>query len=132
MFYLAAFEKGFDLWVTETRTKETKILAKLGASASQLFLSKDGKNLYVNNGGKLTKIEVEGGKTSSVDVSSDMVLNTQAERNYIFNHMWRQTAKKFYDPKLHGVDWKMYKDTYAKFLPHINNNYDFQDLLSEI
>jgi hypothetical protein len=21
----------------------------------------------------------------------------------------------------------MYKDTYAKFLPHINNNYDFQD-----
>lgn len=132
LFYLAAFEKGFDLWVTETRTKETKILAKLGASASQLFLSKDGKNLYVNNGGKLTKIEVEGGKTSSVEVSSDMVLNTQAERNYIFNHMWRQTAKKFYDPKLHGVDWKMYKDTYAKFLPHINNNYDFQDLLSEI
>lgn len=132
LFYLTAFEKGFDLWVTETRTKETKILAKLGASASQLFLSKDGKNLYVNNGGKLTKIEVEGGKTSSVEVSSDMVLNTQAERNYIFNHMWRQTAKKFYDPKLHGVDWKMYKDTYAKFLPHINNNYDFQDLLSEI
>jgi hypothetical protein len=26
----------------------------------------------------------------------------------------------------------MYKDTYAKFLPHINNNYDFQELLSEI
>jgi hypothetical protein len=25
----------------------------------------------------------------------------------------------------------MYKDTYAKFLPHINNNYDFQEL-SEI
>jgi C-terminal processing protease CtpA/Prc len=62
---------------------------------------------------------------------SEMVLNTEAERNYIFNHMWRQTAKKFYDPKLHGVDWKMYKDTYAKFLPH-NNNYDFQELLSEI
>jgi hypothetical protein len=25
------------------------------------------------------------------------------------------------------MDWKMYKDTYAKFLPHINNNYDFQE-----
>jgi hypothetical protein len=58
-----------------------------------------------------------------------MVLNTEAG-NYIFNHMWRQTANLH--PKLHGVDWKMYKDTYAKFLPHINNNYDFQELLSEI
>lgn len=132
LFYLAAFEKGFDIWVTETRTKETKVLAKLGGSGSQLYLSKDGKNLFVNNGGKLTKVEVEGGKTSSIDVNSDMVLNPQAERNYIYNHMWRQTAKKFYDPKLHGVDWKMYKETYAKFLPHINNNYDFQELLSEI
>lgn len=132
LFYLAAFENDFDLWVTETRTKETKILAKLGASGSQMFLSKDGKTLFVNNNGRLTKIDAESGKTSNVDVNSDMILNTQAERNYIFNHMWRQTAKKFYDPKLHGVDWKMYKETYAKFLPHINNNYDFQDLLSEI
>ena len=29
LFYLASFEKGFDLWVTDTKTKETKILAKL-------------------------------------------------------------------------------------------------------
>jgi C-terminal processing protease CtpA/Prc len=40
--------------------------------------------------------------------------------------------KKFYDPKIHGIDWKGYKTTYAKFLPHINNNYDFQELLSEL
>jgi hypothetical protein len=60
-----------------------------------------------------------------------MVLNTEAERNYIFNHMWRQTAKKL-RPKITWCRLKMYKDTYAKFLPHINNNYDFQELLSEI
>lgn len=132
LFYLAAFEKGFDLWVTETRTKETKILAKLGASPSALFLSKDNKTLFVKNDGRLSKVDTESGKITGIDVSSEMVLNTEAERNYIFNHMWRQTAKKFYDPKLHGVDWKMYKETYAKFLPHINNNFDFQELLSEI
>jgi tricorn protease len=132
LFYLSAFEKGYDIWVTETRTKETKILAKLGASPSNLYLSKDNKTLFVNNGGKLSKVDAESGKITGIDVSSEMVLNLQAERNYIFNHMHSQTAKKFYDPKLHGVDWKMYKETYAKFLPHINNNYDFQELLSEI
>lgn len=132
LYYLSAFEKGYDLWVTEPKTKETKILAKLGATPNALYLSKDNKTLFVNNGGKLSKIDAESGKLTNIDVSSEMVLNAQAERAYIFEHMWRQTAKKFYDPTLHGVDWKMYKDTYAKFLPHINNNYDFQELLSEI
>src|SRR5439155_14667137 len=37
-----------------------------------------------------------------------------------------------YDPAIGGVNWKMYHDSYAKFLPHINNNYDFQELLSEL
>ena len=132
LFYLASFEKGFDLWVTDTKTKETKILAKLGSSPSTFFLSNDNKTLFVRNEAGLSKIETESGKITAINVSAEMILNTEAERNYIFNHMWRQTAKKFYDPKLHGVDWKMYKDTYAKFLPHINNNYDFQELLSEI
>jgi tricorn protease len=132
LFYLSAFEKGYDLWVTETKTKDTKILAKLGSAPSTLYLSKDNKTLFVNNAGKLSKVDAESGKISGIDVSAEMVLNTEDERNYIFNHMWRQTAKKFYDPKLHGVNWKMYKETYAKFLPHINNNFDFQELLSEI
>ncbi|MFX6027523.1 hypothetical protein ABTE84_19440, partial [Acinetobacter baumannii] len=59
-------------------------------------------------------------------------LDAAGERAYIFDHAWRQVKKKFYDPKLHGVDWELYKKAYARFLPHINNNYDFQELLSEM
>lgn len=61
-----------------------------------------------------------------------MVLDAAKERAYIFEHCWRQVKEKFYDPTIRGMDWKMYKDTYAKFLPHISNNYDFQELLSEM
>jgi C-terminal processing protease CtpA/Prc len=32
---------------------------------------------------------------------------------------------------MHGVDWEMLTAAYKKFLPHINNNYDFAELLSE-
>lgn len=131
VFYLASFEKGYDLWVTTPRTHETKILAKLGSSASGMQISADGKNLFVTNNGSLLKIDTSG-KQTPVTIAGEMVLNTTAEREYIFNHCWRQVKEKFYDPKLHGVDWPMYKATYAKFLPHINNNYDFADLLSEM
>ncbi|MBS1626559.1 MAG: PD40 domain-containing protein [Bacteroidetes bacterium] len=132
LFYLAKFEQGFDLWQLDTRTKEIKIVAKLNAGGGGMELSKDGKNLFVIADGRLTKIEVDAGRVSPVMINGEMVLNTAGERAYIFEHVWRQVKKKFYDTKLHSVDWDMYKKTYQKFLPHINNNYDFQELLSEI
>jgi tricorn protease len=131
IYYLAAFEKGYDLWVTEPRTRDTKILAKLGGSPSGIEMSKDGKSVFVTNNGSLVKID-ETGKPTPISISSEMVLDAAKERAYIFEHCWRQVREKFYDPKIHGIDWKMYKDTYAKFLPHISNNYDFQELLSEM
>ena len=40
--------------------------------------------------------------------------------------------EKFYDPGIHGVDWKGYREAYRRFLPYIDNNYDFQEMLSEM
>ena len=51
---------------------------------------------------------------------------------YIFDHVWRQVKDKFYDTELHGVDWEYYGKEYRKFLPHISNNTDFAELLSEM
>lgn len=131
VYYLAAFEKGYDLWITEPRTHDTKILAKLGGSPSGIEMSKDGKSVFVTNNGSLLKID-DAGKSTPISISAEMVLDAAKERAYIFDHCWRQVKAKFYDPKIHGIDWKMYKDTYEKFLPHISNNYDFQELLSEM
>ncbi|AVR45861.1 peptidase S41 [Christiangramia fulva] len=132
VYYLSSFEKGYDLWVTEPRTRETKILAKLGGSPSGIEISDDDKTLFLSNNGKLVKVDTESGKVTNIEIAGDMMVNAAAEREYIFNHAWRQVKKKFYDPNLHGVDWKMYKEEYSKFLPYINNNYDFQELLSEL
>ncbi|MGZ5248521.1 MAG: S41 family peptidase, partial [Flavitalea sp.] len=132
LFFLARMEKGYDVWVTNPRTKETKLLAKLDGGPAGMDISKDGKSLFVVSDGKIMKIDAESGKPSPVTVNGEMNLNAFEERAYIFEHAWRQVAKKFYDPKIHGIDWKGYRESYARFLPHINNNYDFQELLSEL
>ncbi len=132
LYYLSAFEKGFDLWVTEPRTRETRILAKLGASPSGIEISKDGKSLFVSSNGGLMKIDAESGRPTPIGINGEMDLDGAAERAYIFEHAWRQVKKKLYDPKMGGVDWEAYKATYARFLPHITDNYDFQELLSEM
>jgi Tol biopolymer transport system component/C-terminal processing protease CtpA/Prc len=132
LFYTARYEQGFDLWVIDPRTRELKTVAKLGANNASLDMTKDGKTLFVLSDGRISKVETESGKVTPVTINGEMVLNEGEEREYIFNHAWRQFKKKFYDPKLHGVDWDMYRKTYAKFLPHIADNYDFRELLSEM
>jgi tricorn protease len=131
LYFAARMEKGYDLWTTNTRTKETKLLAKLDGGPAGMDLSKDGKSLFVVSDGRIMKVDADAGRVAPVTVNGEMVLQATAERQYIFDHAWRQVRKKFYDPKMHNVDWDYYHTAYGKFLPHINNNYDFQELLSE-
>lgn len=132
LIYLCRFEKGYNLWLTKLRSKETKMLAKIGGGRGSLILDKKGKNVFLLSRGKISKIAIKTGKQKSIPYNGEMVLDTAAERAYLFEHVWRQVAKKFYRPDLHKVDWKFYKSEYAKYLPHINNNYDFAEMLSEL
>jgi len=132
LFYLARYEKGYNLWQTMPRTGETKVLAELKAPNGSLAMSKDGKSLFVLADGNIMKVDVADGKLSPVHINGSMELDAAAERAYIFEHISKQVPKKLFDPKLQGVDWKYYHDNYARFLPYINNNYDFYVLTSEL
>jgi len=132
LFYLAKFEKGNDLWVTELRTKDTKLFAKLGASNASMELSADGKALFILAEGKVTKIDPESAKMDAVTIGGEMVLDQSAEKAYIFDHMWRQIKQKFLVADLYGADWDFYYTTYHKFLPYINNSYDYAEMVSEM
>jgi tricorn protease len=133
LLYFSRGEKGYDLWRTELRTKETKVLSKFeGGRGGALMLDKESKNVFVLSGGSITKVEVESGKKKPVIIQGEMVLNESAERDYLYDHVTRQVKKKFYDPGLHGAQWEILTTEYRRFLPHINNNYDFQEMLSEL
>lgn len=132
MYYLAHFEKGHDLWKTEFKDKKTKIVTKLGGWSGHLEFDKEEKNLFYSKNGSITKLDVASGKPKPVIISSEMNINASAERTYMFDHAWRQVREKFYVEDLHGVDWDLMKTEYAKFLPHINNGFDFSEMLSEL
>ncbi len=132
LFYLTSFEKGNDIWVTELRTKETKPFFKLGAGSTSMELSADGKFIFVLADGRVMKIDAESAKPEPINVNSEMVLKQSEEKSYIFDHSWRQFKEKFYVEDMQGVDWDFYYAAYKRFLPYINNNYDFAEMLSEM
>ncbi len=133
LFYTCRFEKGYNIWVTNLREKSTKILAQLDAGyAGGLTFDKEFKSLFFFADGRISKIDPESGKTESVQLNGEMQLDPAAERAYMFDHAWRQVVKKFYRVDLQGVKWDFYKKAYEKFLPHLGNNYEFEELLCEL
>ncbi|HEY6901464.1 MAG TPA: S41 family peptidase, partial [Puia sp.] len=132
LYYLTSFEKGYDLWMTEPRTKDTKLFAKLGARYGGMQLSTDGKWIFLLADGKISKIDANSGKPEPVGINGEMTLKDAEEKAYIFDHAWRQMKEKFYVVNMNGVDWDYYYTTYKKFLPYINNDFDFAEMLSEM
>lgn len=132
LFYLARFEKGYDLWVHDFREESTKILAKLGASAASMHLSDDGKSIFLLSGGSLSKVDASSGERKNISFSADLTVDGDAERRHLLHHVWRQTQEKFYRPDMHGVDWEFYLQQYEPKLDGITNNHDFAELLSEM
>lgn len=129
LYYQARFEGGYDLWKHDLVENKTEIVMKNVGYG--LEADKDFKHLYVYNNG-IKQIDLAKNSQKGIDFEANFNYRPYEERAYIFNHVWQQVKDKFYDPKLHGVDWDGYKKTYAKFLPYINNNYDFRDMLSEM
>lgn len=133
LVYLARFEKGYDLWKYVPRKKEVKLVAKLDAErGARLRLDPEGKKAVVLADEKLSSIDLESGRATPVKASAKIELRAAEERAALFEHAWRQTQKKFYVEDLHGVDWAAMKTAYARFLPHLGNNRDFAELISEM
>ena len=47
----------------------------------------------------------------------------------MYNDAWRTMRDWFYDPNLHGVDWRAMRDKYGVMIPHVANREDFTFLL---
>lgn len=130
LYYIVRLETGMDLCMLNREDNSTKVVLK-GVSGS-IYPSDDDKYLYMLSGSGVSKITIATGKRENITFSGEFDYKPAEEREYIFNHAWKQVQEKFYDPEIHGIDWEGYKETYAKFLPHINNNFDFQEMLSEM
>lgn len=132
LYYLSRFESGYDLWMHDFKNDATKKVLKLRGYGGNMNITKDGKYLFIVTGGRMVRISTAGHKKKTINYAAEMNLNVDAERDYLYEHIWRQAFKKFYKEDMHGVDWKAYKKEYARFLPHINNQFDFAELLSEM
>jgi tricorn protease len=132
LYYLARFERGYNLWSTELRTRETKMVATLNAGRASMTWDKEQKSIFLLSNGSISKIDPSSGKRDNISFQAEMVQDRQALLDWMFEHVWNQTNETFYTAGFHGVDWEALKPVYEKYLPHIANGHEFAEMLSEM
>lgn len=142
LVYLAQVSGKWDVWLSRPRDRTHRKLVELGDdSDGDLALADDGKLLFVRRGnGRVQRVELKGAldkeggpaKSEPVAYAAELAIDGPGERRYVFDHAWRQVRAKFYDPELHGVDWKRLRAEYAPLLEHVHDGRGFAELLSEL
>lgn len=132
LYYMSAFDGGFDMWKMDLRKRSTKLLHKMNAGWAGMEADANGKNIFILGGGSFQKMDAASGSLKPVSFHAEMKMDLAAERDYMFQHVYREEMNRFYQVNMHGVDWEAMVANYRRFLPHISNNFDFAELLSEL
>ena len=127
LYYQAAYEGGMNLWKYDIKKGNP---TKIGAAKGYMKWNSKNDMLFVL-GSSFSKMKKDARALESIPVRTEMFVDLAAEREYMFNHVYRQEKERFYNKGMHGVDWESLTQAYRKFLPYIDNNYDFSELLSE-
>ncbi len=128
LYYLATFEDGNDLWKKDLRKGDVSLVKK-NAGGSRMHMDKDG-NLWLI-GSTVKKFNPKSKDLKTVSVSGKVKVDPDKEREVMLDYVANEARERFYLPEM-PIDWDMYVANYRRFLPHINNNYDFGELLSEL
>lgn len=92
------------------------------------ILFRQGKNYYISN--LKNNIKPGDGKLNLGNMKKD--LDRREEWSQIFWEVWRQMNYFFYDPGMHGYNWKEIGENYSKMLPHVQHRDDLTYVLSEM
>lgn len=110
--------------------------SKIAEGVSNYHVTFDGEHLAYHAKGAYGLAKVGGEiKGSEGEVHpGELVLRVDhhAEYRQIFDEAWRIQRDWFYDPGMHGVDWKAVRDKYRVFIPDCGNRSDLNYLIGEM
>lgn len=128
LMFLSGADEGMFLWTLDLKEGDMSMDKKLPQRGG-FDTSADGKTIFLLGPGLY---KLNGTTPKPISFTAQMQLDPAAERAFMLDNIEREERERFYTKDMHGVDWTRMVADYRKFLPHINNNYDFAELLSEM
>jgi len=111
--------------------EEKAVLADLDGA----LVTGDGKKVLVNRKADFALIDLKPDQKFDKKLPTGelmMTVDPRAEWQQIFNDAWRLERDYFYDPGMHGVDWKAMRARYGKLLKDCVTREDVNFVLGEL
>lgn len=125
LYFISEADDGSFLWEMDMDDLDLDLKKRLSDSAAGFEVTPDGKEIFIF-GNSLQTL-----KGKSISYRATKRLDHDAERRFMFDNAEREVRERFLLADMGGVDWTGLSRDYRRFLPHISNNYDYAELLSE-
>jgi len=127
-----ASEPSAALIVFDLKEKKETTIGPYGS----YIISADKKKMVINDKGKFAITDLPKGKAEIkeyTDLSNMKVwVNLNEEWKQIFTESWRQMRDFFYDPDMHGVNWKAIYKKYEPLTNYVNHRADLTYIIGEM
>ena len=131
VYFISTDERGRGLFSVTIEGKDRKRVSD-GAFAS-LSPTKDRKKVFYAQDGEVYQMELAGEKKKTrVEFALSVRLDRRAEWAQMFDECWRVMKYRFYDEKMHGVDWAAVRARYEPLLADVGDNQDLYDIANEM
>ncbi|GAA4803240.1 S41 family peptidase [Olivibacter ginsenosidimutans] len=132
LYYMSHSMHGGGLKFYALKDKKENVIGSFG----NYQVSPDRKKILIRSGSDFF-IETlsQGPLNPSNKVPLDgmkLIVDLHAEWKQVYDESWRQMRDYFYDPNMHGVNWKAMHDKYAALLPYVNHRNDLTYIIGEL
>jgi len=131
LFFITTGDDDNLLWEKDLREGSVNMSKTISSGLRSFATSADGKTMFLL-GSSMQKFNPSNQKLTPVTYSANVKIDPAKEREFMFDNIVREERERFYVKYMHGVDWTALTAHYRRFLPYINNNYDFAEMASEM
>jgi len=90
----------------------------------------DSREVYYLENGRINVINVESRQSRLVPVSAELDIDFNREKLAVFHQAWGILADNFFDPRMHGVDWKAVEARYEPYAAGAENPDELRRVMS--
>ncbi len=120
--------QGKELYKTNYQGKNEKLIYTFNHDWRYSEYNFDSNNIYFVGAQKLYKVNLNNGTSKEIKSKFDYQYNELELNKKVFEEVWGDFGRGFYDPKMHNVDWD---EAYNKYFPYTDYMYK-PSLLSDI
>jgi C-terminal processing protease CtpA/Prc/Tol biopolymer transport system component len=117
-YYLNEFEKKYSLHKTDYFGDNDKKIYSFSKKPEHLNYNEKNNAFYFVFDEKLMKMNPKSKKVEIVKNKFKYEYNKLTLNNDIFDQVWVEFGRGFYDPEMHGINWKRAGKRFAKYLEH--------------